>query len=755
MNTLSKYSDNQHLMPSGAIIYPADEENQSAINILTIVRKRWKIIAVTMILICGIGLPAIWLFIKPYYLATAAIRVAPVISSILFGGEEGIPMYRSYMYTQADLIISDRVLQRVVDDLSDKNIKLVEESKSGDPITAVKNKFSKNNSSDLILHLRKAIADDRLTVAPEDNTELIKISVKSSNPSNAAKIANSFVQAYMTIVATEELKDGDHKLTVLEDERRIMAEKIERQRKTLNDMAQEFGSVVLDNRQQMMMNHLAKLQEKVTELELERIVLQTKIDLHSSQKEKTVTPEVMAKLRHDFINSDLMVQTTTSNVANLEQVLITAKQQLAPTNPELARKESLLNALKQRLEELREQASINFDEMAQKEFKESDMLEIQEYKYKLEQITLHQQQLRDMLVHEDSKTIELGRKQLAMQDVKEQLDNSKEMYSTIQKRIGELEMERKRLARISVAYLANTAPYQDRRIQFSLAISMGSLVCGFGLALITNKLDLRLKTPDDVTKRIGVRIIGTTTSRDKIKKALWSRQLADDYHSICINLGLMNNCTIPNKLVISSPSPREGKSTLAVNLSTNLAKIGKKVLLIDGDLRKPDIAKYLKLDNKGKGMHQLLADFKLRDLLMYSDVPGLSVLTAEPCDISIINRLIHHKNMVEFINEISRIFDHVIIDTPPVLAAVDALLWASMVDGVIITSLAGQTETPDLKDTIERLKQINVNLLGIVLSNVKYNQIYYPYGYGYYGKSNIIKNVKQESADNILIPEAK
>ncbi|OHB49238.1 MAG: hypothetical protein A2Y10_03160 [Planctomycetes bacterium GWF2_41_51] len=450
-----------------------------------------------------------------------------------------------------------------------------------------------------------------------------------------------------------------------------------------------------------------------------------------------------------------MVQTTTSNVANLEQVLITAKQHLAPTNPELARKESLLNALKQRLEELRQQADKNFDEMAEKEFKESDMLEIQEYKYKLEQISLHQQQLRDMLVHEDSKTIELGRKQLAMQDVKEQLDNSKDMYSTIQKRIGELEMERKRLARISVAYLANTAPYQDRRMQYSLAITMGSLVFGLGLALITNKLDLRLKTPDDITKRIGVRIIGTTTSRDKIKKAMWPRQLADDYHSICINLGLMNNCTIPNKLVISSASPREGKSTLAVNLATNLAKIGKKVLLIDGDLRKPDIAKYLKLDNKGKGMHQLLADFKLRDLLLYSDVPGLSVLTAEPCDISIINRLIHHKNMVEFINEISRIFDHVIIDTPPVLAAVDALLWASMVDGVILTSLAGHTETPDLKDTIERLKQINVNLLGIVLSNVKYNQIYYPYGYGYYGKTNVIKDVKQEPADNIVIPEVK
>jgi cell shape-determining protein MreC len=103
-----------------------------------------------------------------------------------------------------------------------------------------------------------------------------------------------------------------------------------------------------------------------------------------------------------------MVQTTASNVANLEQVLITAKQQLAPTNPELARKESLLNALKQRLEELKEQASKNFDDMATMEFKENDLLEMQSYNDKLNQISKHEQQLRDMLKSEDSKTIELG-----------------------------------------------------------------------------------------------------------------------------------------------------------------------------------------------------------------------------------------------------------------------------------------------------------------------------------------------------------
>lgn len=754
MNTLAKYSVNQSLMqmPAGNIIDTVNEENDMTANVLTAVRKKWKILLLTLCVACILGLPIIWTFVKPYYIATAAIRVAPVISSILFGGEEGIPMYKSYMYTQADLITSDRVLQRVADDLSDKDISLLGENNSSDPVETVKNKFMGKTNSDLTLSLRKALADSKLTVAPENNTELIKICVKSSDPTNASKIANAFVQAYMTIVASEESKEGDHKLTILEDERRIMAEKIDRQRKTLNEMAQEYGTIVLDNRQQMMMNHVSKLQEKLTDLEMERIVLQTKIDLHNTKQEQTITPEVMAKMRHDFINSDLMVQTITSNVANLEQNLIIARQQLALTNPELARKESLLVALKQRLEELRLQSSKNFDQMARNEFKENDRMEVQQNKDRLEQIALHEKQLGELLSQEDSKTIELGRKQLAMQDVKDQLNISKEMYDTVQRRIQELELERKRLARISVAYLANTAPFQDRRMQFSLALIMVSLMSGVGFAMLSNKFDLSLETPDDVIKRIGVRIIGTTTSREKLKKSMWPKQLADDYHAICINLGLMNNCTIPAKLVITSSGPREGKSTLSVNLATNLAKIGKKVLLIDGDLRKPDIAKYLKLDNNGKGIHYLLEDYKLRDLLMYCDVPGLSVLTAECCDISIINKLIHHKNMVEFINEVSRIFDHVIIDTPPILAAVDALLWSSMVDGVILASLAGKTETPDLKETIERLKQINVNVLGVVLSNVKYNNIYYPYGYGQYGASET-KTIKPAQPDNVLVPD--
>jgi len=400
----------------------------------------------------------------------------------------------------------------------------------------------------------------------------------------------------------------------------------------------------------------------------------------------------------------------------------------------------LLQSLKQRLEKRQKELSENFDDMIAKEFVRNDKYQLKSVNTQLEQITAYETHLKDVLAQEDADTIQLGRKQLAIQDLQDQLDLTKGIYETVRRRIQELEMERKRPARVSKAYYSSAAPLQDKRIKYTMALVFAAVASAVLLALLRDKFDMSLRTPEDVIRNVGVRIIGTTLNFDNIKKALPPQQFADDYQTICANLGLFNSHGIPKKLVVTSPCPKEGKTTLAVNLAVSLAKTSKKVLLIDGDLRKPDIAKSLKLSPGRGGLQEVLLGRKFEDVDRTTALNKLYVLSARTSKPSDIYKLMAQRSTYELIDRISENFDHVIIDSPPVLSVPDALLWAKMADAVVLTSFAGYTESRVLKETLERFEHINVDVLGTVLNNVSLSYRYNSYAYGYNANNDSFKN---------------
>jgi capsular exopolysaccharide synthesis family protein len=368
-----------------------------------------------------------------------------------------------------------------------------------------------------------------------------------------------------------------------------------------------------------------------------------------------------------------------------------------------------------------------------------------------EQAVAYENRLREKLANEDSQTVELGRKQLAIEEMKEQLASMKELYDTFGRRIQDLEMERKRPARVSVAYSADIANIQDKRIKFTMAIVFAAMACGVFGAIVRDKMDLSLYTPDDVVKRIGIRIIGTTTSPRTVKKALLSRQMAEDYQTIRANLGLLDGGGMPKKLVITSPGMRDGKTTFSVNLATSLSRSGKKVLLIDGDLRKPDIGRLLNVPRDARRLQDALVENKLEGAVFAVPSAGLNVLAASSHSSIDPYELLASPHVAKQIDKISEGYDHMIIDTPPVLAFPDALLWAKMAGAVILTGFAGQTTSPDLKDTKERLVEIGVRILGTVLSNVPVGHSYYRYGYDYYTRGGRTARSAREDAGRPLL----
>lgn len=738
MNELDKIQDPVVGQEIVNMQIPPEQSDEATSDMVAGILRRWYIVLLIFLIVCGIGLPVIWLQVKPVYSVTGAIRVAPILADILTNEQDRgeISNYESFMNTQAEKITSNAVVQRVADDLVDKDLSFFKDEPTG-LVSKWKQKIlGTKTKTEPAMKLKQAIVDSgTIIVAANRRNELIKINMKSTNIEDAKQIVDSFIRAYMDIEVVSSDEGENRKLAILENRRDFLYERIENDRQTIYQLGQEYGSVALQGRQDMMQQRVVSLLNTLTGVEAERMKLEARVQLLERTREQTIPAEELLKMRRDYINQDPAVVAFTGSITQLEQELIVARQTLSPMNSELSRKTELLRILKTHLEDRKQEASNAFDNLVAKETAEAGNKQLVTVRSELDQTREYERRLQEILSQQDTKTIGVGRKQLTIQELQDRLDSAKGAYNIVLKRIQDLELQRKRPTRISAHYNADISSINDKRVKYSIALVFGSLVCGMGLAYLRDKADLSLRTPDDVAKRIGIQIIGTTTSLDAVKPALLPEQIVGDYQTIRANLGLLGDKGIPKKLVVTSPNMKEGKTTFAVNLATSLSESGKKVLLIDGDLRKPDVARLLNLPKGSRGLHDVLCGVKFDQAVFSIVSSGLDVLAADFHDAADAYELLALSSTAKRINMISKKYDHVIIDTPPALVFPDALMWAKIGNAVILVSYAGHTTLPDLKEAKERLAQANVKVLGTVLSSVQAEHSYYRHGHSYYAQS--------------------
>ena len=734
MKNLEKYLDRVIEQRPAYLPPPPAPGGEPVSNLLIGMLRRWYIAAATFVLMCAIGLPAIWLLIKPLYSVTGAIRVAPILINILSGETDRgeISNYESFVNTQAQMITSGQVVERVADDLIGKKLSFFEDQTTG-LVRKLKHALNGTEANpEPVSILKQAIRDGVITAASNRRTELINITMKSPNPKEAEQIVNAFIRNYRLVEGSSSAQGEDKNLAVLENEHKVLTENLLRLRTAITPLAQEYGTTTLAGRHDMKLQRVASLLAELTKMEARRIYLEAQVKVLEQTKEEAIAPQELLKIREEYINDDPSVKLLTTSIVQLDQELIAAAQTLAPTNPELNRKKELLEAMKVRVGEQRENAGKAFDELMSKEVTKTGNQKLINAQTELEQTKAYENRFREILAKEDTETIGLGRKQLTIQELQDQLNLTKQMYDTVSRRIQELEMERKRPARISAYSDAEIAEIRDKRIKYTIALIFGAAACGMMLAFLRDRADRSLHTPADVVRRIGIPIIGTTTSSRTIKAALLPGQIAEDYQTIRANLGLLNSEGMPKNIVVTSPGVQEGKTTFAINLATSMAKSGKKVLLIDGDLRKPDIAYLLNLPHGSRGLQDLLLGREFDQAVRSISSTSLDVLAADSRNAADAFELLASPITAQKINMLSQRYDHLIIDTPPALAFPDALVWAKFADAVILTSFADQTTAEDLREATERFRQINVRVLGTVLSNVRAGRGYYHYGYNYY-----------------------
>lgn len=763
MNDLEKYLDRVIGQNSGnfpvsrmpmQIPSPMEPESdaEQTLNIGSALLRRWGIVLLTLAVICSVGVPCVWLLAKQSYVVTGAIRVDPIISNIITGQEDrgGISNYTSFMETEAKSIISPQIVSAVAADLSGKVPQFLEE-RTNTLAAKIRRKLGRKEiTPEPEKVLKEAILDELISAEAERRGERILVSMKWHNTAESTKIVDSFIRNYMSLEVTNISDKEEKELAILQNEQKLFSKKLEDDNEQINIMAKEYGSNKLDDRYDMNLKRVGMLLSTLTEVEARRIYLQTQVKFREQTGEDPVDPKEWVSLREEYIMKDPGVQARTTNVISLEQALIIARQDLAPGNPQIKQKEELLAAIKESLEKQKETARAAFNDLMQQETVNMSSKKLDDLEKSLEQTQAHEDEIRSLLAKEDQQTIDLGQKNLDMLALQDDLTLTKEMYDTISRRIQEFKVERKRPARISVASTADITEVIDKRAKYTAALVFGAMGLGMMLAFLKEKADHSLRTTDDVAKRIGLRIIGTTTSTHTVKPARICEQVVGDYQTIRANLGLLGGEGMPRKLVVTSAGMQEGKTTFAANLAISTSKSGKKVLLIDGDMRNPNIASLLGMPRESRGLQDVLLGKALHEAIHH--INGLDVLAADAGNISDAFELLAVSVTEQRLNEMALNYDHVIIDTPPVLAFADALIWAKVADGVVLTCFAGQTTGPNLLKAKQRLVQVGANVLGTVLSNVELDDSYQPYGYHYYSRGGRSRSEAKRIRKKMLLP---
>ncbi len=250
-------------------------------------------------------------------------------------------------------------------------------------------------------------------------------------------------------------------------------------------------------------------------------------------------------------------------------------------------------------------------------------------------------------------------------------------------------------------------------------------------------LDDTIKNPEDITTKFGIPVLGIISRHmieegEPITVGQPRNPVSESFRGLRTNMQFASVDHKIRTLIITSPTPQEGKTTVSVNLSVVLAQSGKKVMLIDGDMRRPQVDERLMLPNNSGLSDLFLSPLeKLDQTVEKTKTEGLSVITSGhiPPNPS---ELLSSQKMTQILEKIHETYDIVLIDTPPVLSVTDSVALSAMVDGVLLVAMPGKTKMLAFKQSVEQIRRVGGNILGVVMNGIEPNSARSSYYYRQY-----------------------
>lgn len=714
-------------------ITPRATQNTPSGELSIDVSELWRLMIKHRLIILGATLAALiigavaTMLMTPIYSASATLQIDREAARVLdvdgVQPRESATQGEEFFQTQYGLIRSRSLAERVSESLGLGN--------SDDFLIAMKAPppaADGKSAALLAAERRKAVVEvlqENLDVAPVRGSRLVAVSFESPDPQLAARIVNAFSENFIqsnldrkyesSAYARQFLEErlATTKARLEESERAVVAYAQNQEIINLNDGAEGEGTS-----RSLVSANLDALNTALGEARAERTAAEAKWRQTSGGQIMTV-PEVL---------NNTAVQRLTEIRATLQAEYEQKLQVYQPDYPEMRQ----LNA---RIAELT--AQINTVAGSIRSSIRSDY-----------QIALgREQSLNSQVAGLKGDVLDLRARSIQYNNLQREADTNRTLYEGLLQRYKEVGVTGA-IAANNISIIDRSNPPTDPskpRLFFNLALA-GLLGLGLGVlaSLLMEALDQSIASPDDVESKIGLPVLGVIPLLEKgetPKGALADTRsgFSEAYYSLRTALQFSTPTGAPRSILVTSSRPAEGKSTTAYATALNLARLGRRVLLADGDLRNPSMHRTVGVDNEA-GMSNLLSGERdLASLVKPTGQPGLDFIPCGPLPPSPAE-LWGGDGLSRVLADASRIYDHIIIDGPPVLGFADAPLLASAVEGTIFVMEARGTRRAQVQGALRRLRMGSARLLGAVLTKFNTKSIQYggySYAYDYtYGKTD-------------------
>jgi succinoglycan biosynthesis transport protein ExoP len=695
-----------------------DEAEQSSFNLIEALRilnkRKWLILSITAAFVM---LAAVKVLMQvPLYTATVRLQIDDEARVVERGDIRSERNNWEFMQTQYELLEGRTIAERVVSalNLSDdrdffkpRGVSIVGALTGLLGLASPPNKSERDQSAakrwavGIVLGNRK--------VKPVKESRLVKVSYTDPDPNRAQRIANAYGDAFIAASIDKRFQANESAKIFLEDKIKQLKERLETSEKALVAFAQEeqIVSVNVAEKSSIAESNLAAANTELGTLISERTKkegLWRQLD----EADATNLPQVLS----NEVVSGLRTQRNALDVEYQEKL-----KKFKPAYPAMVQ-------IKSKIDEIDRQTAAEIEAI-------KDSL-----KAGYESTKSQEEAMKRRVDDLKNEFLDLQKRSIEYNILKREVDTNRDLYTSLLQRYKEVDIASG--VGVNNVYVADKAQPGSASSVSLIRSLLKALALGFGLAAVVayvlERLDDKIHSVEQVETITGLPILGVIPKVRKVEEELLDPRssLCEAHRSLCTALQFASESGLPKTLSITSAGPGEGKSMTAMGIAKHFAALGRKVLLIDADLRNPSQHIKLGCDNSVGLSNYLTGACTPPEAMQKTKVPSLAVIASGPLPPSPAD-LLGGARFVSLLSIGQEVFDLIVIDGPPVLGLADAQLLSSAASATLFVVGDGVTRKTLVRGAMRRLQLSRGHILGAALTkyDTKVPGYSYDYAYGY------------------------